>query len=132
MAQCEFIKKDDSRCVANALVGKTVCVFHDPERQEEGQEARRAGGKARSKPPHVLPACTPEAKLDSVKDVTVFISQIIDQVRRGEIEAKVANSIGYLTGQLLKAQQLAIIEGRLDELEKSIALGAKMEGASCK
>jgi hypothetical protein len=132
MAQCEFIKKDGSGCVANALIGKTVCVFHDPERREEGQEARRAGGKSRSKPPHVLPAQTPEAKLDSVKDVTVLISQTINQVRRGDLEAKVANSIGYLAGQLLKAQQLAIIEGRLDDLEKSVAAASKMEGGSCK
>jgi len=48
MAQCCFTKKDGSLCSANAQVGKTVCVFHDPEKEDQERVARRAGGLSRS------------------------------------------------------------------------------------
>jgi len=35
--KCEFRKKNGERCGAEAQTGKSLCVFHDPERATQGQ-----------------------------------------------------------------------------------------------
>jgi hypothetical protein len=70
----------------------------------------------------VLPPDTPDAPLGSVADVVTLLGLTINQVRRGEIDPKVANAIGYLSATLLRALEQGDIERRLAELEAIIKI----------
>src|SRR6266566_1214124 len=101
--KCEFRKKDGGRCDANAQAGKDSCVFHDPARAGEVHRARRAGGLHRSRTAAVLPAQTPDHPLRNTTEVSAFLAKSINQVLRGALDPRVANSAGYLANVLLRA-----------------------------
>jgi hypothetical protein len=123
--QCEVPKKDGSICGAGAQRGKVVCVFHDPAKRADGRRARRAGGLARSAPARVLPADTPAIPLTSCKDVVGLLGESIMQTRRGELDPRVANTIGFLSGVLLKALDQGLVEERLLKVEAALGLSEK-------
>ena len=125
--KCVFRKQDGTICGANAQLGKELCVFHDPDKEEDGRRARRAGGLTRSAP-RVLPADTPAVQLTSSKDVAGVLVESINQVRRGELDPRIANATGYLAGVLLKALEQGVFEDRLLKIEDSLGLSAKEAG----
>ena len=47
MGRCRHIKANGEPCRAAALAGQDFCLFHDPSRAEEVEEARRLGGLRR-------------------------------------------------------------------------------------
>ncbi|HUU11390.1 MAG TPA: hypothetical protein VM431_12765 [Phycisphaerae bacterium] len=55
--------------------------------------------------------------LSSMADVIALLGLTINQVRRGELDPKVANAVGYLAATLLRALEQGDIEKRLAELE---------------
>jgi hypothetical protein len=120
--QCEVRKKDGSICGANTQRGKDVCVFHDPAKEGDGRRARRAGGLARSASARVLPADIPPVPLNSSKDVVSLLGESILQTRRGELDPRVANTIGFLSGVLLKALEQVLVEERLLKVETALGL----------
>ena len=120
--KCKFTKNDGTICTANAQLGTDLCVFHDPAKQSDGHRARRAGGLARSNPARVLPADAPDVQLGTCKDVSGLLSETISQVRRGELDARAANTIGYLSGILLKALEQSVLEERLLKIEAALGL----------
>jgi hypothetical protein len=126
--QCEVRKKDGSLCGANRQRGKQVCVFHDPTKQADGRRARRAGGLARSTLARVLPADTPPIPLNSSKDVVGLLAESINQARRGELDPRVANTIGFLSGVLLKALEQGLVEERLLKVEAALELLEEKQG----
>jgi hypothetical protein len=121
MALCKANKKDGGPCPVKARASG-YCWVHDPDLAGQRARGRRQGGQTRSKCMAVLPGQTPDAPLGSVTDVTGFLAQTINQVRKGQLDPKVANCCGYLVSVLLKA-----IEG--GEMERRFAaLEAKLEG----
>jgi hypothetical protein len=85
--KCEFRKKGGERCNADAQTGKGICVFHDPARASEGRRTRRAGGITRSRAAAVLPSDTPDHPLGNTKQVSAFLADSINQLRRsGEVD----------------------------------------------
>lgn len=106
------------RCRANTIAGSEFCFFHDPAKETAREAARRAGGRVGKTA--VLPPDTPDVPLSSTADAVRFLGQTINQVRRGEVEPKVANAIGYLSATLLRALEQGDIERRLAELEAII------------
>ena len=107
--KCEVRKKNGERCGADAQTDKSLCVFHDPARVSEGRRARRAGGITRSRLA-VLPADTPDHPLGNTTGVSSLLVDSINRLRRGQLDPRVANGIGYLAGILLKA-----LDQRLEE-----------------
>jgi len=95
--KCSFRKKDGSRCGANAQPANGLCVFHDPARAADGRRARKAGGIHRSRAAAVLPSDTPDHPLGNSKDVSELLANSINQLRRGQLEPKVATCVGYLS-----------------------------------
>jgi len=49
--------------------------------------------------------------------VVRLLAQTINQVRRGNIDPRISNAIGYIAGTLLKAIEQDQIEKRLAQLE---------------
>jgi hypothetical protein len=123
-SKCKFRKKDGSSCGANAQPGNGLCVFHDPARAADGQRARRAGGVKRSRPAPVLPLDTPDHPLASPNDVSQLLANSINQLRRGELDPRVANSVGYLATVLLRALEQGPLEERMAKVEAMLSLAA--------
>ncbi len=121
--KCQFRKKDGKHCSANAQVGKNLCVFHDPAKAADGRRARRAGGINRSRVATVLPPETPDNPLRSTTDVSTLLSESINQVRRGQLDPRVANAVGYLASILLNALDQGPVEERLSRVEATLGLG---------
>jgi hypothetical protein len=120
-SKCQFRKKNGSRCGANAQPANGLCVFHDPARATDGQRARRAGGVNRTRPAAVLPADTPDHPLANTHDVSNLLADSINRLRRGELDPRVANGIGYLASVLLRALEQGPVEERLAQLEAIVA-----------
>ena len=112
---CEGVKPDGDKCHARRVAGSSYCFFHDPEKEAEREAAQRAGG-LRNKVA-VLSSTTPDARLLDARDVVKLLAETINQVRRGEVDPKVANAVGYLGGLLMKALHVTEIESRLAALE---------------
>src|SRR5580704_18515781 len=125
--KCEFRKKNGERCGADAQTGKSLCVFHDPARACEGRRARRAGGITRSRLATVLPADSPDHPLGNTTDVSALLSDLSDSInrlRRGQLDPRVANAIGYLTSVLLRSLEQGPIEERLAKIKATLAANA--------
>src|SRR6266550_7426808 len=99
MKKCHYHKKNGEKCGADAQSGKDICVFHDPTRAADGHRARRAGGTTRSRTATVLPQGTPDNPLRNTHEVVTLLAESI----RGQLDPRVANAVGYLSGILLKA-----------------------------
>jgi hypothetical protein len=100
-------------------MGGDFCLFHalDPALAAKRAEGRRSGGKSRSRKAAVLSAATPDLPLRSVGDVIDLLGQTINQVRRGQVDARIGNCLGLLAGQLIQAIKAGEIEKRLAALE---------------
>ena len=61
------------------------------------------------------------ARLASASEVTALLAETINQVRRGEVDPRISNAIGYLAGILLKAKEKDEIEQRLVRLESILS-----------
>jgi hypothetical protein len=120
--KCGFRKKDGGRCGADVQSGKILCVFHDPTRAADGRRARRLGGINRHRSAPVLLLETPDNPLRSTQDVSSLLGESINQVRRGQLDPRVANAVGYLASILLGALQQGPLEERLARVEAALEL----------
>ena len=64
-----------------------------------------------------LPADAPDVKVEDGADVVKLLGETINQVRRGEIDPRVGNSVGYLANIVLAATGQRELETRIAELE---------------
>jgi hypothetical protein len=65
----------------------------------------------------VLPSDTPDHPLGDTNQVSVLLADSINRLRRGQLDPRVANGMGYLASILLKALESGRIEERLAHLE---------------
>lgn len=119
MTTCTSTKADGSPCRAQALPGKAVCVFHDPDGAERRAEARRRGGHTRNRPPATLPADAPDMALATVADIVGAVASVFNQVRKGILDAKVGNCLSGLLGVQLRALAGEALEQRVAALERA-------------
>ncbi len=117
MPQCQHVKSDGSRCRANPQREAVFCFFHDPEKEAERAEASRSGGRVST--PKVLPD-SPKVAVNTSSAVCKLLGETLNQVRRGALDPKVSNAIGYLANIQLKALEQAEIEDALIEIVSAI------------
>ena len=70
----------------------------------------------------MLPPETPDSPLRNTQEVAMLLGDSINQVRRGQLDPRVANAMGYLAGILLRALEQGPIEERLTRVEASLGL----------
>jgi hypothetical protein len=116
--RCAAKKPDGARCQAAALPGSHCCFFHDPSKATARRKAQSLGGSGNRM--KTLPAHTPEVTVEDSGDVVQLLSQTINQVRRGEIDPRVANAVGYLANIMLAATGQRDLETRIAELESLV------------
>jgi len=111
-------KTEAGECQSHAMNNEVFCFLHNPKIPLEAKrEAQAKGGRNnRAKQPKPLD----KVKLDDSKDVVALVAEIINCVREGLMDVKVANCLGFLAGQLLKAVETATFENRMDEIEKKL------------
>ena len=111
--KCKHTSDEGGRCNAFALKGKEFCFSHDPESRGKKLEAVKKGGLARE-----ITIETPLAKvsISTPKDVATLLAQTINEVRSGTLDPRIANTIGYLTGHLIRAFEVAEIDGKMEEV----------------
>ena len=114
--RCEFIKSNGEQCNANAMRDSQFCFTHNPKMKKAKKEAVIKGGKSPKKNYNPLPP----VDLADNQGVARLLAQVINEVRRGEIDLRVANCIGYLAGHLIKALEISDLEKRVEEIEKTI------------
>ena len=68
-----------------------------------------------------MPANLAVKRLQTVADVAELLGETINQVRRGELDLRVSNAVGYLSGILLSAIEKSSFEERLVALETAVA-----------
>ena len=114
---CVAPRKDGSACHCAALPGDPhgMCFWHSPDRAGQRATAQLRGGITRQHAVGIRNA--PTVRLDSVEEVRDVLADVITKVRRGQLEPKAANSLGYLLMQGLKAVELSNISRRLKALE---------------
>jgi hypothetical protein len=115
---CKATTRTDQPCKARVRPGSDYCPFHCPELAEQRAAGRRSGGKERSKRTAVLPPGTPDLPLQSVADVVLLLGLTINQLRRGEVDAKVGNGVFYGASVLLRALEGGELERRLAEVQQ--------------
>jgi hypothetical protein len=115
--RCQFRKKNGTACSANAQPANGLCVLHDPTRAADGRRARRAGGASRSQTAAVLSLETADSPLRSTHEIARLLGDSINHVRKGQLDPRVANAVGYLSAILLKALEQGRTEERLSHLE---------------
>jgi hypothetical protein len=115
---CAAKKPDGAHCQAASLPGTNFCFFHSPKHAAERRKAQSRGGMANRIA--TLPADAPDVKIEDGADVVTLLCQTINQVRRGEIDPRVANAVGYLSNIVLAATAQRDLETRIAELESLV------------
>src|SRR6266849_9732457 len=112
---CKARKPDGSSCQAAALPASNFCFFHDPSMAAERREAQALGGRQNRM--KTLAADAPDVNVEDCQGVVRLMSATINQVRKGQIDPRVANAVGYLANVLTRAVELGELERRIAELE---------------
>jgi len=94
------------------------CFVHNPDCMEDRKSAVIEGGKQTRKPK----VSTEIVSLKRIEDILPFLNKCITEVRCGELSAKTANAIGYLTNIAIDVIKLTDFEKRLKEIENAIKL----------
>ena len=116
--KCEHIKNDGEECQASLMSGSKYCYFHSPEiSPEERKISQKRGGENRK---IILSSPLDPITLQKPKDVVLLLSETINKVRTGEMDIKIANCIGVLSGHLTKALELTEVEERVEVIEKAV------------
>ena len=102
MKRCQYIKEDGQRCAARPLSGSERCYFHDPAVRAERNDARKRGGISRSQAQQAPVSDVPPCSLNSAEEILKTLTETVNQVRRGEIDVKTANSIGCLAANAFR------------------------------
>jgi hypothetical protein len=85
--------------------------------QEERHAAAMKGGLMCR--PKVLPAETPDVRLNSPEACLTLLQESVSQMRKGEIDIKVMNSIAYSVTAACRVWEVAI-SAKLNKLEKMV------------
>ncbi len=101
--KCVFIKNNNTKCNANALTISQHCFSHDPNKKEAKLLAVKKGGSA-IKYSSILDS--PPISIRSPEEILYLLESIINGLRGEPMDHHRANSIGYLSGVMLKIVEM--------------------------
>ena len=94
------------------------CYLHNPDiPEEEKQLARVKGGENNIV---LVGEIMGESKVRTSEDIVELMESVINRVKQGNLDIRVANTIGYLAGVSQKAIKDVEVEGRLKRIEESL------------
>ena len=116
--KCSHIKPDGEQCGAYAMTENDFCYLHNPDIPEEEKKQNQVkGGSNRAV---MVKDPLPVMPLKNPVDAVNLLADTINRVREGELDIRVANCIGVLSGHLIKAFEVASINEKVDVIEQVI------------
>lgn len=111
--QCKYIKPDQQRCRANAVLDSDYCFSHDPEYETEKALAVKQGGLNR----RLVQNYGEEIIIETPEDIRNLLAETINMIRTGKMPCpQPANSIGFLARCWLDANDASITKAKLEEI----------------
>ena len=109
---CKATRANGERCKSPAVRSSGYCWAHDPGGAHARQEARREGGRAKSRARRLdklVPA--------SLKPTLGLLLDAIEEVHEGTLQPSRATAMAALASAAIRVYEVAEIEQRLDALE---------------
>lgn len=118
--KCKYTKDNGRQCGAYAMKGSEFCYLHNPaiSKKQKKLDQTRGGANRRAL---TIAEPLPPMKLETPKDVVLLLVDTINRVRAGELDVKVANCLGVLTGHLIKALETAQLNDKLEAIEQLLS-----------
>jgi len=115
--KCKYTKDNGKQCGAYAMKGSKFCYLHNPaiSKKQKKLDQTRGGANRRAL---TIAEPLPPMTLETPKDVVLLLVDTINRVRAGELDVKVANCLGVLTGHLIKALEVEKINDKLEAFEQ--------------
>lgn len=125
MARCTHTKADGARCkMTSGLSEAGLCLWHDPDRRTEAQEARSRGGRSSGGsnrlPDRPVPASEAPGPPETFEDAALLAAWAIHAVITGAIDPKRAARVSSLTSVFLKATEKADQEAEIADLRRKM------------
>lgn len=117
--RCQHVRPDGSSCKATAQPGG-FCFWHDPAAAERRRQAQSAGGKTRCRPRATLGPNVPDVDVSTLAELRVLLVRTVNQVRRGELDTRAGNCVGYLGSVLHRVLLDSQLEARVAALEAAL------------
>jgi hypothetical protein len=118
-SKCKTSTSKGTICQAPPFSDQGYCFFHDPDLAKDRAKAQSVGGakgKAMSLPINEIS----QIAIKSSSEILKLIGETIHQVRTGQLDPRIANCVGYLSGIALKAIEQSETEERLAALEVAV------------
>ena len=116
--KCTYIKDNGEQCKANAMQEEAFCYLHNPAiPEEQKREAQTRGGANRAL---TVSEALPVIHIKKPRDTIKLLADTIDRVRAGEMDVRIANSIGVLSGHLIKAFEITQLNERVEIIERVV------------
>src|SRR5580704_4858422 len=112
---CRAVTRGGSKCQVVVLPDSEFCFFHDPSQAAARREAQAEGGRQNRL--KTLEATAQDVEIVDSADVIELLIKTINHVRKGQIDPKVANSVGFLANILMKVLEHNHLESRIERLE---------------
>lgn len=116
--KCIFVKENNEECQANAMKEGQFCFLHNPDIPDEEKRLVQArGGKGNVVK---IEEGLPEIKINTADDVVSLLEDTANRVRSGELDIRIANTLAYIAGHLLKALEITDIKKKVELVERII------------
>jgi len=120
--KCIYIKEGGEQCNAFAMGNSQFCYLHNPDITDEEKRINQTkGGKSNI---IRVNGSLPLIRAKTSQEVAELLEKTINEVRSGELDPRIANTIGYLAGHALKALEASNLDQRVEMVE-SILLQRK-------
>jgi len=121
--KCKFIKASGDRCNAYSMSNSDYCFTHNPEVAKERALAHRKAGLANRWELGEGVADLGWAKsirLKRPRDIVRFTSKVMNDLRQGKIEPRLATALFYGANVLIKAFEVSEITEKVEKIEKAL------------
>ena len=129
--RCVAVKANGERCKARPMSGSTLCSLHTP---GLASERGRRGGLLRPRTPRSAPrprpvvkvapdspvAKLPDVKIESAADAAALLVDTMNQLRRGEIDVQVGNTLLRMIQTAAKVVVQVDLERKFAELKAEL------------
>ena len=118
--KCSFIKPDGNRCSAFHMKDSNYCFTHNPEVAQERALAHRKAGLAQKFElgEGVEVVWAKNIRLKRPRDIVRFTSKIMNELRQGKVEPRIATALFYGANVLIRAFEVSEITERVENIER--------------
>ena len=110
---CNATRRDGERCKSPAVRSSGYCWAHDPAGADTRQEARREGGRAKSRArrlDRLVPA--------TLRPVVALLLGALEEVHDGALAPNRATAMASLASAAIRVYEAAELEQRVEALER--------------